>query len=534
MKKYVWFLVVILIASLMLSACAPSTKVPATEEPAADKPTADKPVTEEPPVSQKEKVLVIGDSNDILTLDPAMMKQNPDWPIATAIYSGLVSYKPGYTAEVQPDLAEKWDVSEDGLVWTFYLRKGVQWHRGFGEVTAKDVVWTYERIKDEALGSAYRPDLSLINTIEAVDDYTVKFTFIKPSAIFLPTVAAYRPGRIVCQKAFEEYGKDYNANAVGSGPYILDHWTSGSEIVLVKNPDYWNADNFKIDRIEYKVIPERSVAILALQSGDIDLVFPDDPSGLQTLKGAEGINLDVPDGTNIVKIYLNLNREMFQDIRVRQALNYSIDKNAITQILKGLGAPAVSEIPPFHLGFTEDVEQYEYNPEKAKQLLAEAGYPDGIDFNLIVWDWGTYTLVGEALPDMMRQSGINVKLEILEGGLYNERRTAREFDGGMQGLGRSDPHQVLYGFHSSSIAAGTNITQFSSPELDALLDAQATTIDTTERSKIIAEIQKLLRKEAVTIPVYINMEACASRDYVTGAKTGIQRILPWELMDVNK
>lgn len=530
MKKFLRIVVlIIMIACLLLTACAPKVETPAVEE-STDK----EPVSEAPAEPKGEKVLVIGDSNDILSLDPAMMRQNPDWPIATAIYSGLVQYKPGYTAEVEPDLAESWDISEDGLIWTFYLRKGVKWHRGYGEVTAKDVVWTYERIKDESLGSPYRPDLALIDKIEAVDDYTVKFTFSKPSAIFLPTVAAYRPGRIVCKKAFEDFGEDYNSNAVGSGPYMLDHWTSGSEIVLVKNPEYWNADQYRIDRIEYKVIPERSVAVLALQSGDIDLLFPDDPAGIEALSNSEGITLQVPDGTNIVKMYLNLDREMLQDIRVRQAINYAIDKNAIAEILKGAGRPALSEIPPFHLGYTDDVPQYEYDPQKAKDLLAEAGYHDGIDFNLIVWDWGTYTMVGEALPDMLAQSGIRVKLEILEGGLYNERRAAREFDGGIQGLGRSDPHQVLYGFHTTSIESGTNLTGYSNSDLDALLEAQAVILDPVERAKVIEEIQVLIREEAITVPIYVNLEMVAFQDYVTGVQVGIQRILPWILIDVNK
>lgn len=529
-------LVPLLLLVLVAAACGPGaapTSEPAEPTTAATEAAAEPTeAAEDPAEGGEEKVLRIGAGTDILGLDPALMRQVPDWPIATAVYSGLVKYEPGVTAEVQPDLATDWEVSEDGTEWTFNLRQGVQWHDGYGELTAQDVVWTYERIKDPELGSPYLGDLSLLETIEAVDDYTVKLTFSSPSAAFLSAVAAFRPGRIVNQQAFADFGEDYTANAVGSGPYMLESWTPGSEIVLIKNPEHWDADAYEIDRIVYKIIPEPSVRVLALQSGDIDLLFPDDPEGIAQLKSAEDITVIGEAGTNIVKVYLNTTLEPFDDIRVRRALNYAVDKEVVSLALEGIAEPALSEIPPFMAGYTDDVPQYSYDPEAARDLLQDAGYGDGFEFNVIVWDWGTYPRAAEALPDMLREVGIDVKLEILEGGLIRPRLSNGEYDGAMFGLGRVDPHQVLYRSHSANIETGQNASFYAEDGLDEVLVAQEKAMERSQRDQLLAEAQTMMREAAITIPLYVEKIHVAFGDHVTGVQPGSQNILPWSEIDI--
>lgn len=483
------------------------------------------------------KTLTIGSGSDILTLDPIRMVQVPDWPIGTAIYGGLVKYKPGLTAEIEPDLAESWEISEDGTVYTFHLRQGVQWQGGYGEFTAEDVKYSYDRAKDPDTGSAYLADLALLESIEVIDPYTVQFTFSAPYSPFLPAVAAFRVGRIVNQAAIEEFGDDYTSNAIGTGPYMLDHWTPGSEIVLTKNADYWDADNIKVDTIIYRIIPEPSVRILALQSGELDIVHPDDPDGISTLESTEGVVVQGVPGNNIIKLTFNTQNAPFDDPMVRKAVTHAIDRAAIAEFaMNGIASPAVTDIPPFMLGYTEDVTTYEYNPELARQMLAEAGYPDGIDMNIIVWDFGTYPRGGEALPAMLEEAGIRVNLEIVEGGQIQQRFADGTFDGAFFGSGRVDPHQVLYAsFLSTSIPPnGQNRARYINPELDELLLEQAAISDPEARAAVIVEIQQLLNEEVPAVPIYVENLYVATRDYVTGALPASQYLLEWDMLDTSK
>ena len=214
----------------------------------------------------------------------------PDYPLAMNMYNGLVRYKPN-GLEVEPDLAERYEVSKDGLTYTFWLRKGVKFHKGFGDFTARDVKFSFERVADPRVRSPYAPLMKLIREIEIVNDYQVRLHLTEPYADFLPAVLAFRPGYIVSQKAVEQFGAQFGATAaIGTGPYMLDRFSPRQEIVFATHPEYFGTfragarragSRSHIDRVIFKIIPEETVIALATEQGRTGLRADSHGGGLQ-------------------------------------------------------------------------------------------------------------------------------------------------------------------------------------------------------------------------------------------------------------
>jgi len=224
-------LMLALIAAMALTGCAGEPE----QEPAE---TGEEPGTgEAEQETQTEQVITIRISDEPEYLDPAFTSWIDAYRILNNINQGLLRFKTG-TFEVEPDLAESWDISEDGTEWVFHLRKGVQWHKGFGEFTANDVKYSVERVLDPEVASRWQQYWSMIENVEVIDDYTVKITLTEASPVFTIWMAGYRPAGLVCEKAVEEYGDEYFKNPIGTGPFMFESWTPGEEVVIVANPDY--------------------------------------------------------------------------------------------------------------------------------------------------------------------------------------------------------------------------------------------------------------------------------------------------------
>ena len=219
---------------------------------------------------------------DFSFMDPALITNSNDYTIAVNIYSGLLKFNPK-TMEPEPDLAKSWSVSPDGLTYTFQLRNNVQWHKGYGKLTAKDVKYSFDRIMENRVKSRYRTDFSNVREVEAVNDYTVKIHMKAPDMSFVRKVLVYRPGYIVNQKAIETLGTKYNSSPIGTGPFIFDRWDPGSKTVLVANKDYFLGPP-KLQKATFLVINEESVAQLALEKGELDLVVFQSLDPLESLK----------------------------------------------------------------------------------------------------------------------------------------------------------------------------------------------------------------------------------------------------------
>lgn len=448
------------------------------------------------------------------TLDPAHMSYVNSFSIATNIYSGLVRYAPG-TIELVPDLATDWTVSDDGLTWTFNIRDNVVWQKGYGLLTAQDVVDSFNRILDPATGSRFQSDLSTVTDIQAPDDTTVIFTLEQPSAAFLHALAAFRQGLIVNVRAVEEYGDEYGRNPVGTGAYELDAWIPGVEVRLRANPDYYEGVA-PISAATFVVIPDESVRMLALQNGEIDIAMnlqnPEIYRRLQALPGIE-----TGEVTTSASHGININTRMapFDDVRVRRALMHALDLEIIAEVIwGGLAQAAYSDLAPAYLGHTEDVPRYEYDPELARELLAEAGYPDGISTTLYWLNTHSTDLLG-TVRAMWRDAGIETEVRTVDSGTWVASIASGEAPLILKLATRADPH-VWYSsfFHSDAFPPGPNGMYYDG--IDDLIEAGNLETDPDRRAEIYAEASHQVMTDLPYLPMYWPMAAHPYRDYVHG------------------
>ncbi len=441
---------------------------------------------------------------DITTLDPQMQASLHDYGVADNIYSQLVKYEVG-TSNVVPDLAESWEISEDGLTYTFHLRHGVQWHRGFGEVTSEDVKWTYERMIGPDSQSPGRFDFSSIESIDAPDPYTVVFHLSAPHGPLLNKLAYNRNTGIANREAIEQYGDDYNFHAIGSGPFMLESWTPGQEIVLVANPDYYEEGLPKTQRIVLIPIPDDAVAGGAMATGEVVLGLFRDPNTIATLEANPNLVVDRGQQSAISALYLRTDRPPFDDVRVRQAVMHAINKDElIADVLTGVATVAQTFITPLARGSAGDtVRHYEYDPDLARQLLAEAGYADGISVDLLTTQLEPWPLVSPILQFYLEEVGFDIEFRQLEHGAYGQERANSNYDMVVVTVtGPPDPDTWMGLVHSSDTPPGLNSAYYDNPEVDALVEQATSTVNEDQRADLYRQIQELVLEDAPFVPLF--------------------------------
>jgi peptide/nickel transport system substrate-binding protein len=435
--------------------------------------------------------------SDIITTDPAHIGNTSDHSIAVLIYSGLARYVPG-GVEVEPDLATDWTISDDGLVYTFNLRQGVQWQKGYGELTADDVVYSFNRILDPEVASRFQEDASIISSVEASDPYTVVITLSEPFASFMSAVVAFRPGWIVNQKAIEEKGDQYALDPIGTGPYMWESRAIGTEVVLVRNPDYYAPVD--VETVRFKFVQEDSVAELALQSGDLDIAYLFAPESSQRALENSGGDLQAEQIASFRTQWagFNLSREAMQDIRVRQAIIHAIDKQAAATAVAGDLAQVVSSIFNPNLSATIDPDPFPYDPDRARQLLEEAGYADGIDIQVLVIPSSTWPDLATVVQEQWRQVGINAELLVVERAVYDEMMMQENapYDIATVNITRSEPYQYASYFVSTNIP-DPNFHNYSDPKSDELIAAASRELDPEVRDDLWAQWQEKVLVEDV-------------------------------------
>ena len=298
------------------------------------------------------------------------------------MYRGLTRFaiKDGKvtTSEVEPDLAESWTLSPDGTVWTFKLKKGVQFHKGFGELTAEDVKFSFERQINRAPGTRFGVNLEVIKSIEVVDPHTVQIALKAFDPIFLLRMVGYQQGYIVSKKAVEKHGEQFKWNPVGTGPFYFERHSPREKIVL-KAFDKYHGGRPQIDEVHWFDVPEDATKLIGLEKGTFDLLYPEAVTADfadQVKKMGAVIDRRGPGGQE--RFYINMTKPPFDDIRVRKAFMHAIDRKAIKETMYpgGLARWRSSCVPPGYFGHIP-MKFPEYNPELAKKLLAEAGHPNG-------------------------------------------------------------------------------------------------------------------------------------------------------------
>ena len=371
--------------------------------------------------------MIVTYKDDVSTLDPAIGYDWQNWSIIKSIFSGLMDYAPG-TTELVPDLAESYEISEDGLVYTFKLRDGVKFHNG-RELVAGDIKYSIERTVNpetqspgqgffasiEGFDAMASGEASELSGIAAPDDDTVVFTLSAPNATFLH-ILAINFSFAVPKEAIDEHGADFATHPVGTGAFSLAEWTLGQRLVFERNPDYHHAGLPYLDRITFEVGQEPTVALLRLQRGEVDVLGDGIPPAqfeeVMNDPANEGL---IVEGGQLHTGYVTMNGNVapFDNVLVRRAVNMAINKDRVVRIINNRAVPANQPLPPLMPGYDHEYAGYAYDPEGAKALLAEAGLADGFDTELYVMNTDPNPRIAQAIQQDLAAIGIRAELQSL-------------------------------------------------------------------------------------------------------------------------
>jgi peptide/nickel transport system substrate-binding protein len=462
--------------------------------------------------------LIVGTIGEPSVLIPMLAGDTASHDVAGLIFNGLVKYHTDLS--VIGDLAESWDISPDGLIITFHLKKGTKWADGV-EFTADDVMFGYRTIIDEKTPTPYKEDYLQVKKAEILDRYTFRVAYEKP---FAPALTTW--GNLVVLPKHILEGKDitktdFGRDPIGMGPYKLNKWISGQELVLDSNKDYFEGRAY-IARYIYKVIPDPATLFLELQAGSVDMM------GLTPLQYSKQTESDFFK-TNFQKFrypvpsytYMgfNLKHPWFKDKKVRQAIAHAIDKSEIVDVvLFGLGSPATGPYVPNTWYYNPDVKRYEYNPERAKELLKEAGWKDTdgdgiVDKDNKPFKFTILTNMGNRLRMntatiiqwRLAKIGIKVEIRLLEWSTFiNEFIDKRRFEAVILGWSLGfEPDQYDIWHSSKTKEKEFNFVSYSNPQVDVLLEKGRRTFDIEKRKEAYFKIQEILADELPYIFLYV-------------------------------
>jgi peptide/nickel transport system substrate-binding protein len=428
------------------------------------------------------------------------------------IYRGLTRFaiKDGKvtTAEVEPDLAESWTISDDGTIWTFKLRKGVQFHHDFGEMTAEDVKFSFERQINRTKGMLFTKNLDVIKDITVVDPYTVQITLKQYDPVFPLRMAGYQHGYIISKKAAEKYGEQFGWNPVGTGPFYLDKHLPREKVILKAHKDYYFGRP-QIDEVHWFDVPEDATKLIGLEKGTFDIIYPENiTADMKEQIEKMGMVIDKRGPGGQQRFYINHTKPPFDDIRVRQAFMHAIDRKAIVDTLyPGMANIAPSPLPPGYFGHIP-VEMPEYDPDLAKKLLAEAGHPNGFTVkNYFITKSFFYPKVMVLVQEQLKKVGINIEMQLVEHPTYHEhiRKNLNPFVlyGGTR-ITDGDVWLSLF-FHSDEApdpATGNKGSNFAHYRgIDDLLDQGRRERDPEKRAKLYHEAQQRIMRDAICLPL---------------------------------
>ncbi len=470
--------------------------------------------------------MVVTYKDDISTFDPAIGYDWQNWSMIKSLFDGLMDYKPG-TTELIPDLAESYTISEDGLTYTFKLRPGVKFHNG-RDLTSADIKYSIERsvhpetqspgqgffwqidgFDEMAAGNAQE-----LTGITTPDDQTVVIQLSQPDATFLQIVAI-NFAFAVPREEIEKYGPDFGRNPVGTGAYKMTEWTLGQRVVFDRNPDYFREDAPHLDRIIFEVGQDPSVALLRLKRGEVDVLGDPIPSAnfLQEKNDPANEGLIV-EGELLHTGYITLNttEAPFDNKLVRQAVNMAINKERVVRIVNGRGVVANQPLPPAMPAYDTAFEGYPYDPAKAKELLAEAGYPDGFETELYAMNTDPNPRIAQSFQQDLAAVGIKAEIKALAQATVidagGQGTAPMLWSGGMAWIADYPDPSNFYGpilGCGGAVPGGWNWAKYCNEEIDAMAakaDGMAGDDQADARIKMWSEIYNKIMDDAPWVPVF--------------------------------
>ena len=470
--------------------------------------------------------LIWGRGGDSVSLDLAQATDGESIKAGIQVLENLVIFGKD-SMDVEPQLAESWKVSEDGLTWTFKLRRGVKFHDGH-PFNAQAVYDSFARVifKEHPFNSYGQwkyVSLSLapVKDIKVIDDYTIALVTAKPYAPLLNNLALWLCP-IVSPKAMADYKEKIGMHPVGTGPFKFVSWTKDDQIVLERNNDYWG-EKAKVAKIILKSIPEPSARLMALQSGTVDIADDLDPDSIALVKKNPKLAVIERPSVNVGYLAFNTEKPRLKDPKVRQALSHAIDRETLIKtIFAGLAIPAKNPFPPSIWSYNDALKPYDYNPDKAKKMLAEAKF----DFNTEIELWAMPVSraympepvkTAELIQAYFAAVGVKAKIVRHEWGAYLSKTSNGEHEMCMLGWlgGNADPDNFLYGLLSADSAktpGAANVAIWRNAEFTELCLKGQKTFNKAERTKIYLKAQEIFNAEAPWAPlVHTKIVRCYSR-----------------------
>lgn len=492
-----------------------------------------------------EKILKVQVGPDPETVDPALNSAIDGGNMILHAFEGLLTLDEN--GQLKEGQAESWETSEDGLTWTFHLRDGLKWSDGT-DLTAKDFVYSWQRVCDPNVAAPYAEtvlgmvkgydeavagDITKLD-VQAPDEKTVVVNLANPCSYF-GELAAFATLNPVQQATVEANGDAWATSAdtyISNGPFMMTEWVPGSHITFSKNPNYWNAEAIKLDKLEFELIEDSNAAYSAYTSGEVDMIKDVPTEEIPSLQGNDDFHVEPIIGTYYVS--LNLQKEYFQDARVRKALSLAIDRNYVANtLMQGTYSPASSIVGPGWLdtdgsSFAEnanggtpyiDNDNFDANLEEAKKLLEEAGYPNGEGFPQIEYttnDADYHKVVAEYLQQAWAAIGIDLKVNIVEWASFTPMRRNGEFDVARNGWvgDYTDPSNILELFCTTN---GNNDGKYTNADFDAAIEDSRVTTDATTRSADLHKAEDTLMNDAGCIPIAYYNDFWLQSSKITGS-----------------
>lgn len=460
---------------------------------------------------QEKDHLIVGTIGSPSIFNPYFSADSSSGQIEALLYNGLITYDP--KLQPIPDLAESWKVSKDGYSWTFHLKKGVRFHDGV-EVTAQDVVFSYQIPRQKGYSGPRGSDFEKIKSIEAMDRYTVNFTLKEPYAPFLSTCTyAILPAHLLRDVPMEKLAEHpFNTKQpVGTGPFRFAKWEDGQYIELTAHADYFKGKP-KIQHLYFRIVPDQNAQLIHLQSGGMDwMSIPATDLAIGKLFEKQGkIRLHSSPSLSYTYIGYNLKLPLFQDLRVRQALTYALDRQSMVDIvLEGQGQVAHTHGSSLSWAYSDDIPELEFNPLKAKELLAEAGWKDTdgdgiLDRNGKKFSFILLTNQGNKMREMVSQIvqdqwaaiGIEVKPRLMEWSAFiHDHVETKNFEAVLLGWSLGvDPDPTAI-WHSKEMEKGLNFGSYNNPEVDRLLEENTREMDQDKRKQLLVQFQKKVAED---------------------------------------
>ena len=466
------------------------------------------------PVASDRDNIVISIVSEWATLDPRVGNDMLAFTVMSQVYDTLVIQRSDNT--LIPGLATRWDISPDGTEYTFYLREGVRFHNG-DIMTADDVVFSFER----SMASPVTVRITgTIDRVEKIDDLTVKVTLQFPYGPFLACTAQVNLA-VVSKRAVEEMGNDtFARNPVGTGPYRFIEWRPGDRMIMEAFTDYWR-EEARIKHITYRIITDSTTATIALERGEIDMLLVVPASEREHVLRNQNLFFDeTPSGATWF-IAFNLAEGIFTNPLLREAVSYAVNReDIILGALEGIGVRIDAPYTPNDFGYPVGFRGNPYDPARARQLIAEAGYPDGVTINIRTMESPNYARPSEIIQEQLRVAGFDARLELMERGAFlTDAYTNGQYEimfSALTALVPDADFHVYIRFHSRFQGGGVNFTFADFPEMDRLLEIGRMSTNQQERLDAYLAVAQLNAELNIWIPLFVPMIGTACVNGIKG------------------